>query len=216
MAALWRRYMYLLEAYPLPTKAVTSATLYAAGDGIAQSVDGTIQRSGYNADRGVKAAIWGGVIFAPLAHTWYNRVLERYIPGTSGRAVLSKVALDQTAWALAVNTLYLTYVTVYVNHGTLSDAERTVRTKMWPLMKANWLLWPAVQLINFRFVPGPLQVPFINAIILGWSAFLALLATEGQNEQDEKAGKEGASALDVRKAERRSEEKGSTQLEKAH
>ena len=143
-------------------------------------------------------------------------MLERYIPGTSGRAVLSKVALDQTAWALAVNTLYLTYVTVYVNHGTLSDAERTVRTKMWPLMKANWLLWPVVQLINFRFVPGPLQVPFINAIILGWSAFLALLATEGQNEQDEKAGKEGASALDVRKAERRSEEKGSTQLEKAH
>ena len=207
MAGLWRRYMFLLDAYPLPTKAVTSATLYAAGDGIAQTVDGTVSRSGYNVDRGIKSAVWGGIIFAPLAHVWYNRVLERYVAGTSTRAVLTKVALDQTGWALAINTLYLTYVTVALNHGTLSDAQRTVENKMWPLMKANWLLWPAVQLVNFRFVPGPLQVPFINAIVLGWSAFLALLATEGQGEQDDKAEKDGETALDVRKAERRSAEK---------
>ena len=56
---------------------------------------------------------------------------------------------------------------------------------MWPLMKANWLLWPAVQLVNFRFVPPPLQVPFINVIVLGWSAFLALLATGGEEEKKE-------------------------------
>ena len=206
MAGLWRRYMSLLDVYPLPTKAVTSATLYAAGDGIAQSVDGTLQR-GYNVERGVKAAIWGGLIFAPLAHVWYNRVLERFLPGTSTRAVLTKVALDQTVWALPVSSLYLAYVTVYINHGTVDDAERAIRTKIWPLMKANWLLWPAVQLVNFRFVPGPLQVPFINVIVLGWSAFLALLATEGQAKQDEQTGKEGSTALDVRKAERRTAEK---------
>ena len=52
-------------------------------------------------------------------------------------------------------------------------------------MKANWILWPAVQIVNFRFVPGPLQVPFINMIVLGWSAFLALLATGGTAEREE-------------------------------
>ena len=220
MAGLWRRYLHLLDAYPLPTKAVTSATLYAGGDGMAQYFDGTIARRGYNADRGVKAAIWGGVIFAPLAHVWYNRVLERFLPGTSNRAVLSKVALDQTAWGVAINSLYLTYVTLAINHGTLADAQQSITTKMWPLMKANWLLWPAVQLVNFRFVPAPLQVPFINIVILGWSVFLALLATEGGGEEDGKEtgkvtdGGEGETALEVRKAERRSVEKSSTQLER--
>ena len=110
MAALWSRYMRLLEVYPLPTKAVTSGVLFTAGDGIAQYVDGTIQKRGYNVDRGLKATVWGGIIFAPLAHVWYNRVLERYVPGTSTRAVLTKVFLDQTAWAVAINSLYLSYV----------------------------------------------------------------------------------------------------------
>ena len=221
MARLWSRYMHYLDVYPLPTKILTSGTLYTAGDGIAQYVDGTIAKRGYNVDRGVKAAIWGGVIFAPLAHVWYNRVLERYVPGTSGRAVLTKVFLDQTAWAIVINTFYLSYAydiaspfltpaltsspstpsshllpfppscvcsTMFINGGSAADAQRAVETKMWPLMKANWLLWPAVQVVNFRFVPAPLQVPFINVIVLGWSAFLALLATGGEEEQKE--GKE--------------------------
>ena len=109
MARLWSRYMHYLDVYPLPTKILTSGTLYTAGDGIAQYVDGTIEKRGYNVDRGLKAAIWGGVIFAPLAHVWYNRVLETRLPGTSTRAVLSKVFLDQTGWAIVVNAIYLSY-----------------------------------------------------------------------------------------------------------
>ena len=73
-----------------------------------------------------------------------------------------------------------------INNGTVTDAKRAVTTKMWPLMKANWLLWPAVQLVNFRFVPPPLQVPFINVVVLGWSAFLALLATGDDKREEEK------------------------------
>jgi hypothetical protein len=109
MARLWSRYMHLLDVYPLPTKMVTSGTLYTAGDAIAQYVDNTIPTRGYNVDRGLKSAIWGGVIFAPLAHVWYNRVLERYVQGSTMRPVLIKVALDQTAWALVINTFYLSY-----------------------------------------------------------------------------------------------------------
>jgi protein Mpv17 len=218
MARAWARYMHYLDVYPLPTKAITSATLYTAGDGIAQYVDGTLQTRGYNADRGLKAAVWGGIIFAPLAHVWYNRVLERYVPGASNRAVATKVFLDQTGWGLAVNSLYLYYAsdthcrhsaqhagrvqchrlltrallsplcvcsTIAINGGSPQDANRAVQTKIWPLMKANWMLWPAVQVINFKFVPPPLQVPFINVVVLGWSAFLALLATSKTEDSKE-------------------------------
>ena len=108
--------MRLLDLYPLPTKMVTSGTLYTAGDAIAQYVDGTIPKRGYNVERGLKGAIWGGVIFAPLAHLWYNRVLERYVVGSGMKPVLIKVALDQTAWALVINAFYLSYASAPTPH----------------------------------------------------------------------------------------------------
>jgi len=189
MSFLLSRYMHLLHTYPIPTKMVTSGTLFGAGDGIAQYMDGTAKVKGYNTDRTFKAVIWGGVIFAPIAHVWYNKVLEVFIPGTSTRAVLTKVALDQTIWGFFINSLYLSYAAVYINHGDLSSAKRSVETKIWPLMKANWVLWPAVQLVNFKFVPPPLQVPFINVVVLGWSAFMAMLATAPMEQEKKETAK---------------------------
>jgi len=184
MSRLLSRYLHYLSVYPLPTKIVTSASLFGAGDVISQYVDGTmVSKNGFNQDRTMKAMVWGGIIFAPLAHVWYNKVLERFVPGTHATAVLTKVALDQTLWGVAINSLYLAYATVSINHGSVSDIEPTVRSKIWPLMKANWILWPAVQLINFKYVPPPLQVPFINVVVLAWSCYLALLATENQNNK---------------------------------
>lgn len=43
---------------------------------------------------------------------------------------------------------------------------------------ANWVVWPGAQMVNFRFVPPALQVPFINVVVLGWSSYLAMKAAE--------------------------------------
>lgn len=177
MSRLLHSYLRLLNERPILTKSVTSGTLFGLGDCIAQYADGSLQRRGYSGDRTLKAVVWGGVIFAPAAHVWYNKFLERVIPGATTAAVLKKVVLDQTLWSVAVNSVYLTYATLTINHGDLEDAKHAVTSKMWTLMKANWMVWPAVQLINFKLVPGPLQVPFINVVALGWSAFLAVTAT---------------------------------------
>lgn len=178
MSRLLARYLHLLETRPLITKCITSGTLFCTGDVIAQSMDGTISRKGYDAYRGTGALIWGGVIFAPIAHVWYNRILSYYVPGVSTKAVLTKVFVDQTLWGAAINSLYLTYATFYMQNGTLDDAVTNVKTKLWPVMKANWVIWPAVQIINFKFVPLPLQIPFINVVVVGWSCYLALVASE--------------------------------------
>ena len=178
MASLWRGYMHLLETRPLITKIVTSGTLFCTGDAIAQNVDGTIRRRGYDSKRALGAAVWGGLIFAPIAHVYYNRVLSYYIPGTSTAAVLTKVAIDQTIWGVMINSAYLSYAALW-NGGTTDDARSAVENKIWNVMKANWLIWPAVQIVNFKFVPEPLQVPFINVVVIGWSCYLAL---QGNND----------------------------------
>jgi hypothetical protein len=34
--------------------------------------------------------------------------------------------------------------------GSFNDAKAKVQKEFWPVMKSNWMIWPAVQLINFR------------------------------------------------------------------
>lgn len=65
---MWRRYNELLHTRPLPTKCITSAILYMLGDGAGQYLDGTLQRQGYQPRRTLSAGIFGGLVFAPIAH----------------------------------------------------------------------------------------------------------------------------------------------------
>ena len=36
---------------------------------------------------------------------------------------------------------------------TIGDSLYEIKTKLWPTLIVNWKLWPAVQLVNFVFVP---------------------------------------------------------------
>ena len=64
-------------------------------------------------------------MFAPAAHVWYNKVLDPMIPGTSTKAVVSKMLADQTVWTAVVNGVFLTYSTLAqgVSAVTLLRAE---------------------------------------------------------------------------------------------
>ena len=185
MASLWARYLSLLETRPIVTKAVTSAALYVVGDTLAQKLDGTLDRSGYDVARGRTAVIWGGLIFAPIAHGWYNRVLNPMFPGTSAKSILAKTALDQTLWALPANAAYIGCSNLLMGR-SVDEAKEVVQTQIKPVMLTNWSVWPAIQLANFRFIPPPLQLPVINVAIVGWSCFLAIKANEGNTKQKAK------------------------------
>lgn len=42
-------------------------------------------------------------------------------------------------------------------------------------VKANWMLWPIVQAVNFKFVPLEHRVLVVNVISVGWNCFLSSL-----------------------------------------
>lgn len=44
-----------------------------------------------------------------------------------------------------------------------------------PGLKANWALWPAVQFVNFTYVPLEHRVLIVNIVSLGWNCFLSYL-----------------------------------------
>ena len=48
-----------------------------------------------------------------------------------------------------------------------------LKADWWPITKANWIVWVPAQLVNFRFVPGSMQVLFSNIMGLFWNAYLS-------------------------------------------
>lgn len=56
--------------------------------------------------------------------------------------------------------------------------------KAWvPGMTNNFLLWPWVQAVNFKFVPLEHRVLVVNIVALGWNCYLSYLNSSGSAEK---------------------------------
>ena len=48
-----------------------------------------------------------------------------------------------------------------------TDPKEKLKSSYWTALEKNWMLWPAVQAINFKFVPLEHRVLVVNVISLG-------------------------------------------------
>jgi protein Mpv17 len=77
-----------------------------------------------------------------------------------------------------------------------SPSEKLERS-YWPALKANWTVWPFLQLVNFALVPLQYRVLTVNVlnigmipvyvlalalIKIGWNCFLSLLNNVGPQD----------------------------------
>lgn len=44
-----------------------------------------------------------------------------------------------------------------------------------PGLTKNFMIWPWVQFVNFKYVPADLRVLVVNVISLGWNCYLSYL-----------------------------------------
>ena len=60
-----------------------------------------------------------------------------------------------------------------------SDPKEKLEGAYWQALKKNWMVWPLVQAINFRFVPVQGQVLVVNIVSLGEYLSFSPLAHDG-------------------------------------
>lgn len=48
-----------------------------------------------------------------------------------------------------------------------SDPKEKLRGTYWEALKKNWMVWPAVQAVNFKLVPLEHRVLVVNVVSLG-------------------------------------------------
>lgn len=116
-----------------------------------------------------------GFLIAPIQFRWLQ-FLQRTFPLTATSAAgpaLKRVAVDQGVFAPVGLLAFFSYMT-FAEGGGIKDLRGRLEKLYIPTIKANYLLWPAVQWLNFRVVPLQFQLPFVSTVGIVWGTYLSI------------------------------------------
>ncbi|KAL3893085.1 MAG: hypothetical protein SGPRY_014488, partial [Prymnesium sp.] len=138
-ALLYSSYESAAIAWPILTKAGTSALAYTAGDLLSQKFSSSKATSQpIDSRRTIRSMLAGGISHGPQLHFWC--LLLEHVVGP-GRVAL-KIVLDQTFFALYLNAAYAALTETL--KGSSPEAIFTrVKQSSWPSLRASWRFWPA-------------------------------------------------------------------------
>ncbi len=100
-----------------------------------------------------------GFCMAPVQFRWF-KFLERIFPITKTSAfgpAMKRVAFDQLIFAPLGLVCFFTTMTVAEGGGRRAVSNK-LRDMYVPTLKANYIVWPAVQIVNFRLMPVQFQL----------------------------------------------------------
>ncbi|KAL1612598.1 Protein required for ethanol metabolism [Paraconiothyrium brasiliense] len=153
--------------------------LFATGDVIAQQA---VEKKGldkHDPSRTGRMFAYGGLVFGPAATKWYTFLANRVSLSTTNRTIAARVLCDQFIFAPVNMTCFLSSM-AYLEGSPVKDKL----SKAWvPGMTNNFLLWPWVQAVNFKFVPLEHRVLVVNFVALGWNCYLSYLNSSGSTER---------------------------------
>ncbi|KAK4157759.1 hypothetical protein C8A00DRAFT_29296 [Chaetomidium leptoderma] len=166
-----RWYQARLAARPLLTQAVTTSFLFAVGDITAQQLVDKKGIEKHDLARTGRMALYGGAIFGPAAATWFKFLSQRVNLRSANTTMLARVACDQGVFAPTFIGVFLGSMAVL--EGT-SPADKLSKSYSEALL-TNWMIWPFVQMVNFKLVPLQHRLLFVNVISIGWNCYLSFL-----------------------------------------
>lgn len=123
-------------------------------------------------------------------------------PGRPNVELISRVALDQLVFAPIAIGVFLSTMATLEGGSPQAKLESTYTTAL----TKNWMLWPWVQLANFKFVPLHHRVLTANIVSIGmstvdlwvhmpmltctgWNCYLSFLNNQGSAVKDAVTGK---------------------------
>ncbi|KAF2201619.1 hypothetical protein GQ43DRAFT_486845 [Delitschia confertaspora ATCC 74209] len=167
---MFRWYQAKLRSSPLLTQSATTAVLFATGDVLAQQGVERVGVEKHDYIRTARMGLYGGAVFGPVVTTWYKQ-LQKISLSTTNRTILARVACDQLIFTPIHMGVFLSTMSVLEG----SSAREKLSKAYQPALVNNWLLWPWVQLVNFRWVPLEHRVLLVNFVSLGWNCYLSYL-----------------------------------------
>jgi protein Mpv17 len=187
----WTWYTSMLATRPLLTKSLTSSCIMSVSDVMCQELVqralptastknlSTATLSSLDSNRTLQVAITGFIWSGPVTHFWYG-LLERiyaYVAQlfsiqSPAVALCVKLLLDAILFSPTVVTGYFIVRSFLEGGDWVKSSQDKLRTKFKPTLFSAWRFWPAVNSVNFYFVPLPFRVLYMNVLSLLWSGYL--------------------------------------------
>ncbi|XP_071491931.1 mpv17-like protein 2 [Diadema antillarum] len=125
-----------------------------------------------------------GAMLGPFNHYWYV-YLDRILPGTMASTVVRKIVLDELIGSPILITLF------FLGLGTLDGkpldkSVDLVKDKFVTVYMCDLCCWPAIQWINFYYLPPHLRVIYINVVTLAWDTFMSYIVFDYKEHDKEK------------------------------
>ncbi|XP_055331755.1 protein Mpv17-like [Paramacrobiotus metropolitanus] len=175
----WQKYLRYTDANPLKVQALTALIFAAMGNLISQTLvekKGLTQIDLFSTARFTAIAVFYSF---PIVRCWLWVLENKVKPGKF--APIKRVLLDQLVFA-PINYIVFIAVMGLVEGDTWEAVQRRLKNDYWSVMFSNWKLWPAVQLINFYFVPFNQRILFLSVVSLFWNTYLAYVVRQGGGE----------------------------------
>ncbi|KAJ0178186.1 hypothetical protein K1T71_006009 [Dendrolimus kikuchii] len=151
------------------TNVTISVSLSSLGDIMEQSYEvytGSVEK--YDAKRTMHMAFSGAAV-GVLCHHWY-KILDKFIIGKTLDMVAKKLFLDQMVFSPIMIVTFFGSVALF-EENPYENFKEEVRDKFLTLYRAEWMVWPPAQVINFYFLPTRYRVLYDNTISLGYDVY---------------------------------------------
>lgn len=157
------------DKYLLYTNVTISISLSALGDSLEQSYEiYTKEQEKYDLKR-TSAMGFSGAAVGVLCHHWY-KVLDKFIIGKTVDMVVKKLILDQLVFSPVMIITFFGSLAL-LEENPMENFKEEVGDKFVTLYRAEWMVWPPAQVINFYFLPTRFRVLYDNTISLGYDVY---------------------------------------------
>ncbi|GJN87928.1 hypothetical protein Rhopal_000883-T1 [Rhodotorula paludigena] len=95
------------------------------------------------------------------------------VPPVNKLVLLRRIAADQVFMAPISFIVFLVCMGM-MEFLTPSEIFIKVENSLWPILIANWKIWPFVQIVMFLYIPLKYRVPLSGVVNLMWTIFLSL------------------------------------------
>ncbi|KAK4229712.1 hypothetical protein QBC38DRAFT_83939 [Podospora fimiseda] len=180
-----RWYQARLAARPLLTSAISTSILFSIGDITAQQLVDKRGLSQHDYLRTGRMALYGGAVFGPCASTWFGLLSKHVVfPKSQTKTILARVAVDQGLFAPVFIGVFLSSMAVLEG----GSPKEKLKESYVDALSANYMVWPWVQMVNFRFVPLQHRLVFVNVVSIGWNSYLSWLNSKSGEGGKEEGG----------------------------
>ena len=154
-------YDLALRTSPYRTKALTSCFVSATGDVVAQYAT---TEGDFDGARTARQSLWG-LAMGPLSHNIFRALSYVRAVGPIPAPVMA-VVVDQLCFSVPIHLTYFAWISS-ASSGfmrPLTEVRADAWDRLWPALKASYMVWPAAIYMNVSFVPLPYRVLFVNVV----------------------------------------------------